>query len=280
MDIVNVYGHLADKSKIVIGVGNYNSVHGLACYFTDGNTLQIQSLPQLVSTEILELTLNYETSDNKTPKFSLSFGNKYIGARSTGDITTAIVTTDKTLFTLDYSIIDHNPRSKLMAGVLYCLSTEINGKKHIISWNINGFANGDLIMFLPTTWYQKVNGICIEHNGVNNLLNSINQLQFKGYTTLPWCQNHDYVTNCPDGTNCGDCIGKCKNNNFICWPDNNTFICGPHNKEPNYLENSLITMAEPPNQQTSTGGTAATWLALSIILILAIVLALFFTKNF
>lgn len=285
MDIVNLYGHLLDKSKVTIGVGNYNNVHGLACYYNDKQLLQIKSLPELVSSEVLELTLNYENGNY----FSLTFGDKYLGVKVDDEGITAIITPYKTLFSIDYSSIDNNPRDKLMAGVLYCLTTQINGKFEIVSWNINGFSNGDLVTLLPTTWYENNNNVCIRNSGVNNLLQSLNQLHFKGYTSLEWCEDYNYVTNCPDGVYCGSeaCMGKCQEYNYVCWPNNGKFVCGSPNSEPSMDINSQVTMnsnsqvtMNSNTDMSHMGGSGATWLALCIILILAVILAWFFTSNF
>lgn len=284
MDIVNIYGHLDNKSKIVIGVGNYNNIHGLACYSTTDNSLQIRSLPEVTAMSALELTLNYEQMVGDALCFSISFGDKFIGVKIVDDAATAIVCSHKTLFTIDYSIVDNVPRSQLLAGSLYCLATEVNGKKYIVSWEINGFSNGDLVLFLPTTWYESVNGsICVPKHGVVNLLNVLNQLQFKGYTSETWCSKSNGVSNCQDGVYCGDCMGKCKNANQICYPNGDKFICGVPSNEPNMTIPNTITMA---NQQTTTTtsttgmGTAATWVAIVIILMLIIVLAFVFGRGY
>jgi len=294
MDVVSVYGHICDKSELLIGVGNYNNIHGLACYYPNEDLLQIRSIPEIMTPSVIELILHYENQTHGTSSdkvyFSLEVKNSDIGVPSRyinvnievdGDrkVACAIISPEKAYFTIDYSTIDKTPRSHLLAGALYSLQTTFGEQNYIVSWKINGFANGDLVIFLPTTWYENIEGNCHMKKGVNNLIDSLNQLQFKGYTTEQWCENASHVVNCHDNNLCGDCFGPCQNSNHICWPDGDKFICGYPQNEPNMIQLSMVSFAETTSIPQTTG-TAATWIALVAIFLIVGILAWGLTHKY
>lgn len=284
MEIVNIYGHIADESEIVISVGNYNNIHGLACYFPKRDNLilqqrqyedllQINPITEVIAPSVIQLILKYETPPNNSDPgkvyFSLTlkdFSNnslsdkKYINVdikiEDNKKIATANVSNEKAIFSIDYSNIDRKPRSKLLAGALYSLETIHNNETYIVSWKIQGFSNGDLIIFLPTTWYENTNSsTCQVNNGIINLIERLNQLQFKGYTTPLWCEDFPQVINCTDNNMCGECLGQCSNNYYICYPTNNDtsnkkLICGDPSKEPNMFENISVSQSNESSQNT------------------------------
>jgi hypothetical protein len=294
MDVANIYGHLHDKSELVIGVGNYNNIHGLACYYPNESLLHIQPVPEIMTPSVLQVILHYENptnnlSDNKL-YFSLeikshnsSLTPKYINVDIDVDgdqkIACASISSQKGIFTIDYSTVDKIPRSQLLAGTLYSLQTTFGEQKYIVSWKIHGFANGDLIVFLPTTWYENVNNICQERSGINTLIESLNQLKFKGYTTEKWCETASYVINCNDNTLCGDCLGPCQNNAHICWPHDNKFICGSPENEPNMFETNLVSFADTTSTPP-TSGTTATVIAIIVIFVIVAILAWGLTHKY
>lgn len=294
-NIVDIYGHIADKSEIILAVGNYNSIHGLLTHISRENLLQFRSLSEVVTPSVIQLILTYEKPLNESSNklhFSLavknydnSTPNKYINVYIENQIACATISSEKAFFTIDYSSIDKTPRSNLLAGSLYCLRTTILNKEYIVSWRIHGFSNGDLIIFLPTTWYEKNNSVCQQKNGLINLIESLNQLQFKGYTTEQWCETKSDVINCQDGNLCGECLGQCKNLNHICFPNSNSnaplsenFICGIPTKEPDMIQYSMVSFAETNTQQTT--GTTATWIAVVIMFLLIIILVSVLTYKY
>lgn len=292
MDIVDVYGHIPntlDGAEIVIGVGNYNNIHGLACYYPTEDLLQIRSLSEIMTPSVIELILRYENPTNTTSSnqvyFSLQVKNtdRYININIEVDgddkVACAIVSPEKAFFTIDYSTIDKTPRSHLLAGALYSLQTTFGEQNYIVSWKINGFANGDLVIFLPTTWYENVDGNCHMRTGVSNLIDALNQLKFKGYTTQQWCETAPHVINCHDNNLCGDCFGPCQNPNHICWPDGDKFICGFPQNEPNMVEFSMVSFADT-NSTPQTTGTAATWIAVVAIFLIVAILAWGLTRKY
>lgn len=314
--IVNIYGHIPNKSEIVIGVGNYNNVHGLLAYFPIENLLQIRPLPEIIIPSVIELILTYENpssvnnNDNRV-YFSLAIKNNYhlkskqnntnqdkfnqtyinVNIEQEGDkkIACACISTEKAYFWIDYSSIDKKPRSKLLAGALYSLQTTFGEQNYVVSWKIQGFSNGDLIIFLPTKWYEPNHNIsnnttqenfCQSESGVITLTERLNQIKFKGYTTQQWCEDVSFVTHCIDDEQCGKCLGPCRDPNQICYANFNStgdkFICGVPNKEPKLNQSLLVSFTESPVQ---TMGTFATWLAIIAIVIIVIVLTWGLSKK-
>jgi len=294
MDVVNIYGHLYDKSEIVIGVGNYNNIHGLACYYPEEDLLQIRSMAEIMVPSVIQLILHYEGNPPKSYNDKSYFylevktddytsAPKYINVNIDVDgdekVACAVISDQKCLFTIDYSVVDKIPRSKILAGTLYSLQTILGEQKYIVSWKINGFSNGDLVVFLPTMWYENIDGTCQFKSGINSLVNSLNQLKFKGYTTEKWCETAPFIINCYDNNLCGNCLGQCSNDNYICWPENNGFICGSHDNEPDMLHTTLVSFVND-SQTPSTLGTTATWIAIIIIFIIVGILAWGLTHKY
>lgn len=303
MEIVDIYGHISDGSELVIGVGNYNNIHGLACYFPERNhliseqwpgndLLLINPISEVIAPSVLQLILKYENIPNDQPNnkiyFSLSVkdsGENQVGTKKYINVdigsdkqACATVSTEKAIFSIDYSIVDNCQRSKLLAGSLYSLETMINKQKYIVSWKIQGFSNGDLIIFLPTTWYendgQETNSSCRINSGVINLIERLNQLQFRGYSTKHWCEKIPQITNCDDNNICGKCFGRCLNTSHICYPKliankDEIFICGSPNSEIEANDSSSIVFAN----------TFDTLIVFIIILFLVILLAWYLTKS-
>lgn len=289
LGIVNIYGHIADKSELVLGVGSYNNIHGLLTYFPTEDLLQMRSLPDILTPSVTELILTYEKplSVNKTERvyFTLAVKstNKYINVKIELDgdkkVACACISPEKAFFWIDYSSIDKTPRSRLLAGALYSLQTTFGEQDYIVSWKIQGFFNGDLIIFLPTTWYEhadnRQSGFCHAKTGIITLVEKLNQLSFKGYTTQQWCEDVSYISHCTDTKQCGNCLGHCHDPSHICFlnpgssivPGEN-FVCGLPSNEPKLNQSTLVSFTDTPPQTT---GTAATWIALiSIFIIVAL----------
>jgi len=291
MDIVDIYGNISDKSELIMGVGNYNNIHGLLTYFPHDNLLQMRPLPEIITPSVIRVELTYENFVPRMNKvfFSLSVKDelysekKYINVTIETDenrkIAVACISEEKSIFWIDYSCIDKTPRSELLAGALYSLKTKINGEDNVVYWRIKGFSNGDLVIFLPTTWYEKDRDdlLCQKKNGIITLVESLNQLGFKGYTTQQWCENVSNVIHCIENTQCGECLGQCQNPDHICYPNINKpkqFICGPPNMEPNL--NQLTTISFSETSSTTINGTV--WIVIIIIIVL-LILGLLYINN-
>lgn len=272
MSIVNIYGPIDDESGVIIAAGNYNSVHAVLTYHANEDLLQITQIKDVIPPSVMELMIKYEYPEfiEKDPKkiyFTLRIkdSEKYIGviidANDSEKIARTHIGTEKVYFSVDYSHIDNISRDKLLAGSFYALETIYGEQKYTVSWKIEGYANGDLIMFLPTTWYEKdENGFCSMHNRVNNLIENLNQLYFKGYTTLSWCEDASHAVNCTDNNFCGECMGRCRNPDQLCYPHKNKFLCSA--SEPLDFHSSAITMA-----QSSSSYNAITWLIIIAVVI-------------
>jgi len=266
-EIVNIYGHIADESIIVIGAGYYNTVKGLLSVINDDDDIQINIVDKLKSEKIIEIVLKYEQNEN----FSLKIKDKdeYIGIKLENNKAIACKNNVKTLFTIDYSIIDKKSREKILSGVLYSLKTKIKGKNYNVEWKIENLPNGELIMFLPLNWYE--NETCEKTSDINNLIERLNRLYFKGYTSLKWCKNMSKVLNCENSIICGNCMGKCPNFGDICYSSGKegVFICGK--KEPDMLVPPNITLNnELTNNfsENNISGNGVTFLAIGLIIII------------
>lgn len=303
MDVSNIYGPIINGSEVALAIGNYNNVHGLLTYIA-GDTLQMKSLSNVVSPVIIELVLNYST-DNK---FSLGVKgtDTYIGVESpqlVGEMrtVTAAITNVKTYFTLDFSTVDKLPRNKILSGVLYSLRTVVGEQQYTVNWKIQGFADGDLVIFLPTTWYERAElkagllaepraelkaelraetkaGLLAELRAETNtcnkwtdtpiLLDKLNQLRFRGYTNQKWCEQLPTLTHCTADSNCGKCLGNCHRNDHICYPDTNgNFVCGIIDDTQDIVAPAITTVT------SSISRASATWIALGAILIIVALLA-------
>jgi hypothetical protein len=317
---VDIYGNISDKSELMIGIGNYNNIHGLLTYYPSNDCLEMKPLHEILTPSIVELVLTYETPSNINNKNRVYFSlgvkesrvlsssqlhctatqyndpeynndhhtetlisqqkyNKYINVKVELDgdktVACACISSEKGFFWIDYSSIDKIPRSQLMAGGLYALKTTFGEQEYVVSWKIQGFSNGDLVIFLPTTWYEREN-ICEMKNGTITLMESLQQLRFKGYTSQQWCEEVPFVTHCTDSEQCGHCLGQCQDPNNICYVNGNPsesettkFICGFPGNEPKFIQSNMISFADNPPQTT---GTSATWVAIILILVIVIML--------
>ena len=295
--VVNVYGNIPDKSELLIAVGNYNNIHGLLTYFPHEHYPQFRSFPDVITPSVIEVILTYENPQNITdsskvyftlaikdntlinnidptqPILSIDPPNSYINVEVDNELSArAIISSEKRYFWIDYSIIDKIPRSQLLSGSLYSLKTTVDNHDYIVSWKIKEFSDGDLIIFLPTTWYEsESNGICEKYTGSISIVEKLQLLNFRGYSTKSWCEHLSDMTHCSIEEHCGECLGQCSDPNTICHPNINsspTFICGSPLQEPNLNNCSNVTFAPIP-QST---GTNATWLAVISILIIVILL--------
>lgn len=263
-EIVNIYGHIADESIIVIGMGDYNNVKGLMNINND--KLQIDMIETINIINIKEIILKYEKNGN----FSLKIKDTedYIGVNLENNKAIAAVKNIKTLFNIEYSIIDKKSREKLLSGVLYSLKTKIDGKEYNVEWEI-GNLFGDLVMFIPINWYEEET--CENISGVINLIERLNRPYFKGYTSLKWCQNGSKVLNCEYNTRCGKCMGNCPNYGDICYSSGieGDFICGK--KEPDMLSPPNVTLNNE-SLNNNISGNGVTFLAIGLIFLIIILL--------
>lgn len=262
LTVVNIYGPIADKTEIIVGVGNYNNVHGLLTYLSGDDLLQMTPLTDVITPTVLPLILTYEHIKDNRLYFSLASNNNYINVEMIDDKVVACLSDTKGIFWIDYSSIDTKPRSELLAGALYSLCTTFNNKEHVVSWKIKGFANGDLIIFLPTTWYETENNTCAIKTGSFNLVENLYKLSFKGYTTQEWCKDSPNIVHCPSEQLCGECLGPCSNNNYTCYPDGKGKFKCQTSSDP------LVTFTDNTNTSTNM---IAVWIALiAIVLVVAL----------
>jgi hypothetical protein len=273
MDVSNIYGPIVDDAEVVLAIGNYNNIHGLLTHIAN-DVLQIKSLSDIIAPTIIELVLTYEPNN----KFSLAVKgtNMYIGVESPQSVgetrtVTAVVSDTKTYFTLDFSAVDKLPRNKILSGVLYSLRTTVGERQYTVTWRIQGFANGDLVIFLPTTWYEEdtAQNICTKWSDTPILLDRFNQLRFRGYANQKWCEQLPTLTHCTIDSNCGKCLGNCHNTNHICYPDtNNNFVCGPQDDSKDIVAPDTTNSSDT----SSISRTTATWIAVGAILIVVALL--------
>lgn len=301
MDIVDIYGHIPDKSELIIGVGNYNNIHGLLTYFPSEDLLQMKTLPEVITPSVVQLILTYEKPSNidKSNRIYFSLAvkdapSRYINIKIDIDdddkVACACISSEKAFFWIDYSNIDRTPRSQLLAGSLYSLQTTFGEQEYIVSWKVKGFSNGDLIIFLPTKWYEtsSQDNFCQYKEGIITLVESLNQLGFKGYTSQQWCEDVPHVTHCSTEMQCGDCMGQCRDVNHICYPNPeynsvnphpniNKFICGDHKHEPKMDQSSIVSFSDTTPIQTT--GTTATWVAIITIFVIVALLVWGLTRK-
>jgi hypothetical protein len=161
------------------------------------------------------------------------------------DTAIAVISNEPRIFWIEYSTIDNSYRSNLLAGSLYLLATNYNNKKYNVLWKINNDLNGELIIFLPTTWYEKFDDYCkINTGGYIQLIENLKRLSFKGYTTDKWCEEVSHIYNCDIYNKCGDCMGTCDGNK-ICLPNlennNAKFLCDDYTNEEKLYNYEAIT---------------------------------------
>ena len=161
------------------------------------------------------------------------------------DTAIAVISEEPRIFWIEYSTIDNSYRSNLLAGSLYLLATNNNNKKYNVQWKINTDLNGELIIFLPTTWYEKFDDYCkLNTGGYIQLIENLKRLSFKGYTTDKWCEEVSHIYNCDIYNKCGDCMGTCDGNK-ICLPNlennNAKFLCDDYTNEEKLYNYEAIT---------------------------------------
>lgn len=279
MDIVNVYGYLSDQSEVVIALGNHNNAHGILCYEPLNQLLQIHALSEVVIPSVVEFILHHEKPTGRPDKnvlyFSLALkephGDKkwlHIDIDKMG-LANATVSSEKSIFTVNYSSVDKYDRSRMLAGSLYSLNTVFGEQTYTVSWKVRNFVNSELIMFLPTTWY--VGASCESSTGLHNLIQHLKSDHFRGFVSREWCDNVTNVSNCSESKSCGDCMGYCPNPNHVCYPNSadSNFVCRVPGHEPILGSSALVTVASEPS---STNGI--TWLAVTSVFVIVIILAL------
>lgn len=280
MDIVNVYGLLADKSEVVVALGNHNNVHGLACYQPIDQVLQIKPLPDVAVPSVVEFLIVHEKPTGRADKnvlyFSLALKEAHDDKRwlhihiNKAGVAEAVLSSDKSIFTVSHSAVDKYDRSRLLAGSLYSLATVFGEQAYTVSWKVQNFANGEMIMFLPTTWYGGET--CEPQTGLHDLLHLLQRDQFRGFVSPEWCHNVSTVTNCEDNATCGACMGQCPNPNHVCYPnpEDDNFVCRMPGHAPSLTPGALVTVAS----ETESTTTGITWLAVAGVFVIIIILAL------
>jgi hypothetical protein len=132
LSVIDIYGHIPDRSEIVLGIGNYNNIHGLLTYFPSEDLLQMRFNSELLNPSILKLILNYEQITDNRLYLSLSVNDsQYINIKSNSE---ACISSEKALFWIDYSSLDRSSkilRQQLLSGVLYSLKTTHD---QVVTW--------------------------------------------------------------------------------------------------------------------------------------------------
>jgi hypothetical protein len=286
MDMTNnIYGNIKDNQELIITIGNYNNIFSIVS--NNNETIQINNLNNINDlTKISRFIIKYEEENDKQFKelFGIPKGNakqfkgndklklkftlklhdndilytinntknkkdKYLNIKLVNkDTAIAVISEKPRIFWIEYSIIDNSYRSNLLAGSLYLLATNYNNKTYNVQWKINNELNGELIIFLPTTWYEKTDDYCKLHTkGYIQLIDNLKRLSFKGYTTNKWCEEVSYIYNCDINNKCGDCMGSCDDNK-ICLPNlennNSKFICDDYTNEDKLYNYEAITFID------------------------------------
>ena len=223
------------------------------------------------------LKINDDGGDDKYLNIKINNKNKAI----------ATISSKKEIFWMDYSTIDNvnSDRTNLLAGSLYLLSTYNNNIKYNIQWPINNDLNSELVIFLPTQWYEKNSNNCqLNNGGYIQLIDKLKQLSFKGFNTKKWCKEVDYIYNCDINTKCGDCMGMCDTNK-ICQPDfiNNKFKCVDHRKINKDLDVSFINKDNKDNKDNiittkDTSNNNGIYIIIIIIIIFIFSIILYIEK--
>jgi len=278
----NIYGNIGDNKEIIIAIGNYNNIFGLMSDIkiqsNNSNedfikSIHLNNIDTITDkNNILKFIITYESDkehkynkvdgNNKAKqlKFTLKLQDndviytinntknkkdRYLDIKILNkDTAIAVISEEPRIFWIEYSNIDNSYRSNLLAGSLYLLATNYNNKKYNVNWKINNDLNGELIIFLPTTWYEKTGDLCkLNNGGYLQLIDNLKRLSFKGYTTDKWCEEVAHIYNC-ENTKCGNCMGSCDDNK-ICFPNlennNNNFICDDYTNEDKLYNYQAIT---------------------------------------
>lgn len=254
MNTLNIYGDIPDESDVIIGIGNRNSVHSLLTYFAKHDNLQIRPIGDIATPSILIATLLYHKDGFY---LKVKGTSQYINFKIESGKAVASLSNNKCLLHCDYSIIDKNPHSRILAGSLMSLCNS----QEDIYWKVQGFTPNRMIMFLPLNWYEVTDGICTQYTGLPALMDNLRNKNFTGFTDSKWCQNFPHVNNCQEGELCGNCLGPCRDSSQVCVPSGIHFVCTNPNNLP-------ITFPAPP----PTTGTSATWIAIISIFLLSVIL--------
>jgi hypothetical protein len=279
MDMTNnIYGNIRDNQELIISIGNYNNIFSIVS--NNNNSIQINNLNNIndnIMSKISRFIIKYETQNdkqfkellgiskgnakNKKLKFTLKLQDndilytinntknkkeRYLNIKAINkDTAIAVISEEPRIFWIEYSTIDNSYRSNLLAGSLYLLATNYNNKKYNVQWKINTDLNGELIIFLPTTWYEKIDDYCkLNTGGYIQLIENLKRLSFKGYTTDKWCEEVSHIYNCDIYNKCGDCMGACDNSK-ICLPNlennNAKFLCDDYTNEDKLYNYEAIT---------------------------------------
>lgn len=239
--VVNIYGGIAEESDMILAVGNYNNVHGVLSHHPRGSLVEMVRFPEVDPDSVVKIKAIREViTGNRRALFSLLVeGSKnksrqlYINIKIESEngekIAVARLSTSKALFWLEYSSVDNFPRKEILAGSLVSLATSFGEKDYIVSWKIRDFANGDLVMFLPTSWYETRNmEECVKTEGVGDLISSLEQISFRGYTSHELCTDFQEIRYCTQGERCMECLGRCADQSDLCTPSISTpgyFVC-------------------------------------------------------
>jgi len=252
-----IYGNITDKSEVILANGNYNTIYGIL-----SRDLEIV----FKDTEsALFLTLHYDKNNEFyfTTKDKKFLGVKLINYNDKNIVIPEIVLV-KCLFSVDTSLNDNVARKNIMAGSLFSMKTTIGDINYIVQWKIKNGDYTNLIKILPKIYYKGDK--CVKSN---NLLTDLKDNNFKGYSSQNLCYNKSDIVYCETGQTCGLCLGKCINENYICFLDKDfSYTCGnPEDEIVNSNSNS-----------NSTNNNAITWV--TIISIFVILLLLTFGLSY
>ena len=265
----NIYGNIIDNQELIISIGNYNNIFSIIS--NNNDSIKINNLNNInddIMSKISRFIINYEQNTqskgnvkDKNLKFTLKLQDndilytinntknkqdRYLNIKLLDkDTAIAVISKEPRIFWIEYSTIDNSYRSNLLAGSLYLLATNYNNKKYNVQWKINNDLNGELIIFLPTTWYEKFDDHCkINNGGYIQLIENLKRLSFKGYTTDKWCEEVSHIYNCDIYNKCGDCMGACDDNK-LCLPNlennNAKFLCDDYTNEGKLYNYEAIT---------------------------------------
>lgn len=213
----NIFGHISNESRILIGYGTIDKIKGLLCK----NSSDFILLPWSEISQVVICKLQYNNENLlKSNRFSLFLENdQYIGTKVINSDREAVICSDRqTYFSFDESYVDNTTRSFLLAGVPMRLTTKIGEIEYRVLWkDIENFQ--DEIIFLPITWYNEIN--CRETESVDKTIKMLKKDYCKMYSEKDWCEsaNISYTESCGEG------LGRCNDSRHICYLLNDNFIC-------------------------------------------------------
>lgn len=259
--MASIYGPLSSDASLVIGTGHHNSVHGLLCHEPD-ESLMVRPLARVSPSAVVELRWEPITKNTFVLHIYDSHSKHgYLGVRVESDgnrnYAIAALVPEPTVFSLHYSTVDARPHYRMMSGTLSSLTTRVGESDYTVHWRIEGFEPGDLILLLPTEWFDSH---CVVQSGLHDLITSLKQINYRGYTQSSWCQAVPQIRNC-ENTGCGECLGPCTNPQQICVVNEHAV------KYP-------FTCIVPEGEEVDDSNNAITWLAVIIVFLVVIILAL------